>query len=131
VTAKTDFKSVDEYIASQPEAVRGILGRVRSTIRKAVPRAHEVISYKSDDHATNDLEHIVQRIRKGNLAAAQRVARTIYSEWPNSAAFRTVGASVSHRTPENSCFAVAVHVLRIRHASQDWLEKHTCTRGLG
>jgi uncharacterized protein YdhG (YjbR/CyaY superfamily) len=44
--AKTDFKSVDEYIASQPEAVQGILGRVRSTIRKAVPEAQEVISYR-------------------------------------------------------------------------------------
>lgn len=44
--AKTDFKSVDEYIASQPEAVQGILGRVRSTICKAVPGAEEVISYK-------------------------------------------------------------------------------------
>jgi uncharacterized protein YdhG (YjbR/CyaY superfamily) len=44
--AKTDFKSVDEYIASQPEAVRSILERVRSAIRKAVPAAEEVISYK-------------------------------------------------------------------------------------
>ena len=42
---KTDFKSVDEYIASQPEAVQGALKRVRSTIRKAVPGAEEVISY--------------------------------------------------------------------------------------
>ena len=44
--AKTDFRSVDEYIASQPEAVRSILERVRSAIRKAVPAAEEVISYK-------------------------------------------------------------------------------------
>ena len=44
--AKTDFKSVAEYIASQPKAVQGILKRVRSTIREAVPRAEEVISYK-------------------------------------------------------------------------------------
>ena len=44
--AKTDFKSVDEYIASQPEAIQGVLERVRSTIRKAVPGAEEVISYK-------------------------------------------------------------------------------------
>ena len=43
---KTDFQSVDEYIASQPEAVQGVLGRVRSAIRKALPRAEEVISYK-------------------------------------------------------------------------------------
>jgi uncharacterized protein YdhG (YjbR/CyaY superfamily) len=41
--AKTNFKSVDEYIASQPEAAQGVLKRVRSTIRKAVPGAAEVI----------------------------------------------------------------------------------------
>jgi uncharacterized protein YdhG (YjbR/CyaY superfamily) len=44
--AKTAFKSVDEYIASQPEAVRGVLQRLRSVIRKALPEAEEVISYQ-------------------------------------------------------------------------------------
>ena len=44
--AKPDFKSVDEYIASQPEAVQGVLELVRSTIRRAVPDAEETISYK-------------------------------------------------------------------------------------
>jgi uncharacterized protein YdhG (YjbR/CyaY superfamily) len=44
--ARTDLKSVDEYIASQPKAVQGILERVRRIIRKAVPGAEEVISYK-------------------------------------------------------------------------------------
>ena len=44
--AKTNFKSVEEYIASQPEAAQSVLERVRSTIRKAVPRAEEVISYQ-------------------------------------------------------------------------------------
>src|SRR5438445_3437445 len=44
--AKTDFKSVNEYIASKPKEVRGILKRVRSTIRKAVPAAEEAISYQ-------------------------------------------------------------------------------------
>lgn len=44
--AKTDFKSVDQYIAAQPEAVRGILERVRGIIRKAIPKAEEVISYQ-------------------------------------------------------------------------------------
>ena len=43
--AKIGFRSVDEYIASQPEAVQAVLGRVRSAIRKAVPAAQEVISY--------------------------------------------------------------------------------------
>ncbi|CAN5356404.1 DUF1801 domain-containing protein [soil metagenome] len=44
--AKTDFKSVDEYIATHPEDVQAILQRVRSTIRKAVPGAEEAISYQ-------------------------------------------------------------------------------------
>jgi len=44
--AKTNFKSVDEYIAAQPEASRRILKRVRSVIRKAVPDAQEGISYQ-------------------------------------------------------------------------------------
>lgn len=43
---KTDFKNVDEYIAAQPEAGQGILRAVRSAIRKALPKAEEVISYK-------------------------------------------------------------------------------------
>jgi uncharacterized protein YdhG (YjbR/CyaY superfamily) len=43
--AKNAFDSVDQYMASQPDAVRGILERVRTAIRKAVPKAEEVISY--------------------------------------------------------------------------------------
>jgi len=44
--AKTDFKSVDEYIATQPEAVRPTLQKVRGAILKALPTAEEVISYQ-------------------------------------------------------------------------------------
>ena len=44
--AKTNFKSVDEYIATHPEDVQAILERVRRTIRKAVPDAEETISYQ-------------------------------------------------------------------------------------
>jgi uncharacterized protein YdhG (YjbR/CyaY superfamily) len=44
--AKTDFKSVNEYIASKPSDVRPVLKRLRSIIRKAVPAAEEGISYQ-------------------------------------------------------------------------------------
>src|ERR1051326_8903521 len=44
--AKTDFKSVNEYIASKPQDVRTVLTRVRSVIRKAIPAAEETISYQ-------------------------------------------------------------------------------------
>ncbi len=39
-------KSVDEYIAAQPEGVRPKLEQVRSTIRKAVPDAVEGVAYR-------------------------------------------------------------------------------------
>ncbi|HKN61575.1 MAG TPA: DUF1801 domain-containing protein [Candidatus Acidoferrales bacterium] len=43
---KTHFTSVDDYIDAQPDHVRGVLHRVRSIIRRALPKAEEVISYQ-------------------------------------------------------------------------------------
>ena len=51
--AKTDFKSVDDYITSQPEARRAALEEVRNTVRKALPGAEEVISYKIPAYKLN------------------------------------------------------------------------------
>jgi uncharacterized protein YdhG (YjbR/CyaY superfamily) len=51
--AKAAFKSVDEYISSQPKEVQGILECVRSTIRKAAPTAEEVISYNIPAYKLN------------------------------------------------------------------------------
>ena len=39
-------KSVDEYIAAQPEALRPKLEQVRAAIRRAVPEAVEGIGYR-------------------------------------------------------------------------------------
>jgi uncharacterized protein YdhG (YjbR/CyaY superfamily) len=44
--AKTDFTSVDEYIAAHTEDVQSILSCVRNTIRNAVPGAEETIAYQ-------------------------------------------------------------------------------------
>ena len=43
--AVQNFKSVDDYIAAQPEPARGVLQKLRATIRKAVPGATELIAY--------------------------------------------------------------------------------------
>jgi uncharacterized protein YdhG (YjbR/CyaY superfamily) len=43
---KANFTNVDEYISAQPETAHVVLQLVRSTLRKALPRAEEVISYK-------------------------------------------------------------------------------------
>jgi uncharacterized protein YdhG (YjbR/CyaY superfamily) len=44
--AKTDPSPVDAYIAAQPAATRRVLEKVRAILRKALPGAEEVISYK-------------------------------------------------------------------------------------
>lgn len=44
--AKTDFQSVDAYIAAQPETARATLASVRQLIRDVLPTAEEFISYQ-------------------------------------------------------------------------------------
>jgi uncharacterized protein YdhG (YjbR/CyaY superfamily) len=44
--AKTDFRSVDDYLATMPPGTRAVLDEVRSIIRAALPGADEVISYQ-------------------------------------------------------------------------------------
>jgi uncharacterized protein YdhG (YjbR/CyaY superfamily) len=44
--ATTNFQSVDDYIASQPDAIHATLERVRNAIRRALPNADETISYQ-------------------------------------------------------------------------------------
>ena len=51
--ARTDFKSVDQYVAAQPEAVHDLLTRVRDAIRKALPGAEESISYQLPTYKLN------------------------------------------------------------------------------
>ena len=44
--AKTDFQSIDEYIAACPEEAHAYLGQIRKLIRALVPDAKEKISYQ-------------------------------------------------------------------------------------
>ncbi len=70
--AKTDFKSVNEYIASRPKAVQGILRQVRSTIRKAVPSAEEVISYQIPAYRLNGRPVVYTSAKRGSLPYRKR-----------------------------------------------------------
>lgn len=44
--AKTDFQSVDEYIASREVSEHEVLRGIRAAIRAGTPEAEEVISYQ-------------------------------------------------------------------------------------
>ena len=51
--AKRDLQSVDEYLSLQREDAQSVLARVRNVIRKAIPQAEEVISYKMPTYKLN------------------------------------------------------------------------------
>ncbi len=51
--AKTNFKSVNDYIASKPASVQPVLKRVRTAIRKALPGAEEGVSYQIPTYKLN------------------------------------------------------------------------------
>jgi uncharacterized protein YdhG (YjbR/CyaY superfamily) len=44
--AKTNFKSIEEYIKTFPAEIQKILQQVRETIKKAAPEAEETINYQ-------------------------------------------------------------------------------------
>jgi len=55
---KPKFTTVSDYIASKPASVQTILKRVRSAIRKAIPKAAEGISYQIPTY-TLDGTHVI------------------------------------------------------------------------
>ncbi len=99
--AKTDFKSVDEYIASQPEAVQGVLERVRSTIRKAVPEAEEVISYKIPTYKLNAWPRaLFRRLEAALFALPARPPRSSRHSRTRSHHTWSVRARSASRSPQ-------------------------------
>ena len=51
--AKTKSTSVAEYIALQPPKAQAVLRKVRAAMRKALPKAEEVISYQIPAYKLN------------------------------------------------------------------------------
>ncbi len=52
--AMTQYASIAAYIAAQPKASQGPLRKVRSAIRKAIPKAKESLSYKIPTYKIDD-----------------------------------------------------------------------------
>jgi uncharacterized protein YdhG (YjbR/CyaY superfamily) len=52
---KSNFHSIDEYIATFPKEVQTLLERVRTTIKVAAPGAEERISYQMPAFAQNGI----------------------------------------------------------------------------
>lgn len=55
--AITDLKTIDEYISTFPKEIQGKLEKIRQTIHKAAPEAHEEIKWNKP--AYSDEERIL------------------------------------------------------------------------
>jgi uncharacterized protein YdhG (YjbR/CyaY superfamily) len=101
--AKTGLKSVDEYIASQPEAVQGILGRVRGAIRKAAPEAREVISYKMPTYMLHGCRLLYFAAWKRHYSIYAATAQVVAAFQPELASYKvdkgTIRFSLSEPVP--------------------------------
>src|SRR5271170_1205666 len=81
--AKNDFNSVDDYIAAQPEAVQGILERVRRAICKAIPEAQEMISYQMPTYKLDSVRLLYFAVWKHHYsiyAATEQVVAAFHDE---------------------------------------------------
>jgi uncharacterized protein YdhG (YjbR/CyaY superfamily) len=52
--AMNEYTSIGDYIAAQPKATQAALRKVRSAIRKALPKATESLSYKIPTYKIDD-----------------------------------------------------------------------------
>ena len=77
------LQTVDDYIAKYPPKVQAILRRIRRTVRRLAPNAHESISYRIPAYALNGRllyfaafhDHIgLYPPVRGNAALARAVA---------------------------------------------------------
>jgi uncharacterized protein YdhG (YjbR/CyaY superfamily) len=83
VRAKTGFNSVDEYIASKPEAVQRVLRQLRGVIREAVPAAQELIAYNMPAYTLNNtrlLHFAIWKQHYSIYAATKQLVASFHDE---------------------------------------------------
>jgi uncharacterized protein YdhG (YjbR/CyaY superfamily) len=76
-TLKSGFKSVDDYIAAQPEAVQRVLAQVRGAIRKAEPEATEAVSYGMPTYTLDGNRLLYFAVWKRHYAIYAATARVV------------------------------------------------------
>jgi uncharacterized protein YdhG (YjbR/CyaY superfamily) len=114
---KTNYASVDDYLAAQPDEARDVLERVRASIRRAIPNAEETISYQIPTYKVNGVatlyfagwkEHIsvypataTLLAELGEELAAYKIAKgTIRFELSEPVPLRLIARIAKHRANE-------------------------------
>jgi uncharacterized protein YdhG (YjbR/CyaY superfamily) len=110
--AKARPQSVADYIAAQPKASQRVLRRVRSTIRKALPGAEEVISYGIPAYRLHGYVVIYFAGWRDHYSLYPVNARRIAKLKPPSASYEvnekgTIRFPLDERVPENFIAAIA------------------------
>ena len=87
-------ESVDDYIAAQPARMRATLAEVRSAIRKALPRAREVISYKIPAYKRGDRTILYFAGWKNHYALYPFGERVVAAFQKELAPYKVVGSTI-------------------------------------
>ena len=128
--AKTDFQTVDEYIATFPADVQAVLRTIRQAIRQAVPEAAESISYQipaytlhgpvfyfaawKQHYSLYPLTASLIGVFGAELAAHEVVKSTIKFRYDRAVPVELIGALAKHRAAENMQGAAAKAAVRVR-----------------
>jgi uncharacterized protein YdhG (YjbR/CyaY superfamily) len=104
------FSSVDEYIVAQPPAAQKVLKRVRSILRKALPKSEEGISYQIPTYKLGSKMVIYFAGFKEHYSLYPATGR-LTEEVPEAAAYKhskgTLRFSYADPIPEKLIAAVA------------------------
>jgi uncharacterized protein YdhG (YjbR/CyaY superfamily) len=90
-------KSVDEYIAAQPEAVRPKLEQVRRAIQRAVPEALEGIAYRMPGYKLHGKPNCISPASRNTIHCSPHRGCSSRRSKTNSRAMTCErGPSISH-----------------------------------
>ena len=108
------FETVDEYIAAQPERARAALAKVRSTIRKALPRAREVISYRIPAYKNGDRTVLYFAGWKSHYALYPFGERVVAAFRKDLAKFKVAGSTIRFPMSEPVPTALIARLAKFR-----------------
>lgn len=120
--AGTTIKTVDEYLESLPGDMKDMLEKLRQTIRKAAPKAEEVISYQIPTYKyLGPLVHFAAFTAHCSLVVINKsILKTFEKELQS---YKTTGTTI-HFTPAKPLPASLVQkIVKIRIKNNEKLDE--------
>jgi len=112
-TSKSQFKTIDEYIARFPKDVRDVLEELRRVIRESAPKAEETISYGIPTFDLNG-RHLVHFAAYKNHVGFYPTPSAIEAFKKELSAFRTSKGTVQFPLDKPIPFDLVKKIVKFR-----------------